>query len=177
MQNDDLPSEPLMSYSQIKKIQEALQVMGMAGEIEKTGYGHQVSFKPHVDSKNRELKVTLSYVKGLFEKVPALKTDVTHSVTVWQLQFVYPFKTDPSRTIEALKLVNSINPRLAMPGFYLNEDESCIAFNYCLIAQCGEDPHHLLMDVVGCAVNQYEHFLPEFEALSQPGWARGVAHS
>lgn len=159
-------------YSQIKKIQEALQLMGMTAEIEKTGYGHQISFKPHIDSKNRELKLTLSYVKGLFERVPALKTDVSHSITVWQIQFGYPFKIDPSRSIEALKLVNSINPRLAMPGFYLSDDEVSLAFNYCLICQCGEEPHILLIDVIGCAINQYEHFLPEFEALCQPSWAR-----
>lgn len=167
-----------MSYIQIKKIQEMLQVMGMTGEIEKTGYGHQLAFKPHIDNKNRELKLVLSYVKGLFEKVPAVKTDVAHSITVWQVQFAYPFKIDPSRVIEGLKLVNSINPRLAMPGFYISEDESSIAFNYCLIVRCGDDPHELIINVVGCAINQYEHFLPEFEALCQSSWSRNApSHS
>jgi hypothetical protein len=164
-----------MSYTQIKKIQETLQIMGIAGEIEKTGYGHQIVFKPHVDNKNRELKLTLSYVKGLFERVPSIKTDMPHSISVWQLQFVYPFKMDPSRIIEGLKLVNSINPRLAMPGFYISEDETTIAFNYCLIVRCDDDPCELIVDVVGCAINQYEHFLPEFEALCQSSWARPPA--
>jgi hypothetical protein len=161
-----------MSYSHIKKIQEVLQNMTITSEIEKTGYGHQLIFNPHIDNKNRELKMTLSYVKGLFEGVPSSKTDIPRSISVWQLQFLYPFKVDPSRVIESLKLINSINPRLAMPGFYLNEDESAVAFNYCLISQIGEDPHNLIVDILGCAINQYEHFLPEFEALCQPGWVR-----
>lgn len=159
-----------MGYQVMRQLTDVLQSMSIQPEIEKTGYGQQMTFAPHKDAKGRDVRVSLAYVKGIFERVPSVKGDLGRGIYVWQLQFVYPFKIDTTRHSEALRLINSINPRLAMPGFHLLEEESSIAFGYCLLQQQAEMNHDLLVDILGCALNQYDHFLPEFEALCQPSW-------
>lgn len=159
-----------MGYQVFRKVADVVETMGFKPNIEKTGYGHQLSFVSHQDSGGRDVKVTLGYVKGVFERVPATKNDVGRNIYVWQLQFVYPFKIDLSRHTEALRLVNSINPRLAMPGFHLIEEDSAIGFGYCLMEYIIDLDPNMFVDLIGCALNQYDHFLPEFEALCQPSW-------
>jgi hypothetical protein len=154
-----------MSHQIIEQMQRHLSKMGFTGQIEKNSYGEQITFIPQRDAKHREVKMTLSYVKGLFENVPHPISGPTKLIYVWQIIFSYPFKIQAKNKHAALELINSINPRLAMPGFYLNEEEKTIAYTYCLIQMQNQLDQDLLFDILGCALNQYDHFLPEFEVF------------
>lgn len=156
-----------MTIQLMQRVQEELKALGFPSQLESNDYGEQLNFVPYQDGKGRDVKLSLSYMKGLFEKVPALPTAKGRLIVVWQIVFTYPFKIDPMRQQEALSLINSTNPRLAMPGFYLDLERSSLCYTYCLIQRSHETDYDLLMDVLGCTLNQYDHFLPDFEALAR----------
>lgn len=156
-----------MSMIQIK---DHLTKLGLAPEIDMRSDNpiwHTLRCAMDFDRLKHPIELSISQFQGSIMRdqtsyASSPKHDFHINIWYWQFEFTFPFIIAQEEEDKLCRIIQEINPGLALPGFYYHFAERKVKYKYCLLLPFPELDLQLAEHLIGLTLSLYDAFLPTF---------------